>query len=58
MEFFEITSKEAAAPVMSVAAPLWFWKSWKTIQNFGFCLKIMESFEKLRVIISIVGGKF
>ena len=35
MEFFEITSKEAAAPVMSVAAPLWFWKSWKTIQNFG-----------------------
>ena len=43
MEFFEIASKEAAAPVMSVAAPLWFWQSWKTIQNFGeknskFCI--------------------
>ena len=65
MEFFEFTSKEAAAPMMSVAAPLWFWISWKTIQNFGekiqnfgFCLKIMESFEKLRVMSSKVGGKF
>ena len=26
MEILEFTSKEAAAPLMSVAAPLWFWK--------------------------------
>ena len=49
--------------------PLWFqWRPLcgfgnfeKGIQNFGFflqILKIMENFEKLRIIISKVGGKF
>ena len=60
MEILEFTSKEAAAPLMSVAAPLWLWKFQKKIQNFGFflqILKIMENFEKLRIIISNVGGK-
>ena len=32
MEFLEFSSKEAAAPLMSVAAPLYFWK----IQSFFF----------------------
>ena len=26
MEILELTSKEAAAPLMSLAAPVWFWK--------------------------------
>merc|ERR1712126_601137 len=26
MEILEFTSKEVAAPLMSLAAPLWFWK--------------------------------
>ena len=26
MEILEFTSKEAAAPLVSVAVPLWFWK--------------------------------
>ena len=26
MKAFELASKEAAAPLMSVVAPLWFWK--------------------------------
>ena len=30
----EFTSKEAAAPLMSVAAPLWFWKFWKKNSRF------------------------
>ena len=53
MKTFELASKEAAAPLMSVTAPLWFWKSWKQIENFGFfseilkVLKTMKNFEKL-----------
>jgi len=35
MEILEFTSKEAAAPLMSLAAPLWFWKFWKKILDFG-----------------------
>ena len=59
MEILEFTSKEVAAPLMSVAAPLWFWKFREKIKNFVFLqiLKIMENFEKLRIIISKVGGK-
>ena len=60
-EISEVTSKEAAAPLMSVAAPLWFWKFWEKIKFFGFflkILKIMENFEKLQIIISKVGVKF
>ena len=29
MEILEFTSKEAAAPLMSLTAPLWFWKFWR-----------------------------
>ena len=49
MAILEVTSQEAAASLMSVAAPLWFWIFEKKIQNFGICLqilKIMENFEK------------
>ena len=45
MEILEFTSKEAAAPMMSVAAPLWFWKFLKKIQNFGFFLQISKIVE-------------
>ena len=34
MEILEFTSKEAAAPLMSVAAPLWFWKFWRKKSRF------------------------
>ena len=57
MEILEFSSKEAAAPSMSVAATLWFWEFREKIQNFGIILKIVEIFEKLRIIISKVGGK-
>ena len=61
MEILEFTSKEAAAPLMSVAAPLWSWKFREKNSKFWIflqILKIMENFEKLRIIISKVGGKF
>ena len=45
MEILEFTSKEAAAPLMSLAAPLWFWKFWKQIENFGIFFRNFESFE-------------
>ena len=45
MENLEFTSNEAAAPLMSVAAPLWFWKFWKQIENFGIFFRNFESFE-------------
>ena len=40
MEFWELTSKEATAPLMSVTAPLWFLKSRKNskfdfFENYG-----------------------
>ena len=31
MEILEFTSKEAAAPLISLAAPLWFWIFWGKI---------------------------
>ena len=45
VEILEFTSEEAAAPLMSVTAPLWFWKFWKQIENFGFFFRNFESFE-------------
>ena len=44
MEILGLTSKEAAAPLMSVAAPLWFWKFREKIQNFGFFLANFENY--------------
>ena len=61
MEILEFTSDEAAAPLMSVAAPLWFRKLREKKPKFWIflqVLKIMENFEKLRIVISKVGGKF
>ena len=61
MEILEFTSKEAAAPLMSLAAPLWFWKFWKKILDFGIFFPkfwIFWKFWKLWVIISKVGSKF
>ena len=34
MEILEFTSKEAAAPLMSLAAPLWFWKFFENFENY------------------------
>ena len=39
MEILEFTSQEAAASLMSVAAPLWFLEIEKKIQNLGFFFK-------------------
>ena len=45
MEILEFTSKEAAAPLMSLGAPLWFWKFWKKILDFGIFFRNFEFFE-------------
>ena len=45
MEILEFTSKEAAAPLMSFAAPLWFWKFWKKILDFGIFFRNFENYE-------------
>ena len=45
MEILEFTSEEAAAPLMSSAAPLWFWKFWKKILDFGIFSRNFEFFE-------------
>ena len=45
MEILEFTSKEAAAPLMSLAAPLWFWKFWKKILDFGIFFRNFDFFE-------------
>ena len=42
MEILEFSSKEAAAPLMSVAAPLWFLKFREKIENFGFFCKFWK----------------
>ena len=53
MEILDFINKEAAAPLMSVAAPLWFWKFGNKLKNLEFfsemlkVLKIMKNFEKL-----------
>jgi len=38
-------SEEAAASLMSVAAPLWFWKFWKKILDFGIFFRNFENYE-------------
>ena len=64
MEILEFTSKEAAAPLMSVAAPLWFWKFWKKNSRFwNFFPKFWKfwklwKFWKFWFKISKVGCKF
>ena len=45
MEILEFTSKEAAAPLMSLAASLWFWKFWKKILDFRFFFRNFDFFE-------------
>ena len=46
MEILEFTSKEAAAPLMSVmAAPWWCWKFWSQIKKIGIFFQNFESFE-------------
>ena len=61
MEILEFTSKEAAAPLMSLAAPLWYWKFWEKNLDFGnFFPKIWKlwKFWKFWFEISKVGSKF
>ena len=45
MKILELGSEEAAAPLMSVAAPLWFWKFWKKILDFGIFFRNFENYE-------------
>ena len=45
MENLEFTSKEAAAPLMSLAAPLWYWKFWKKILDLGNFFQNFENYE-------------
>ena len=45
MEILEFTSKEAAAPLMSLAAPLWFWKFWEKNSRFWNFFPDFEFFE-------------
>ena len=39
----------AAAPLMSVAAPLWFWKFWKKILDFGIFFRNFENYENFEL---------
>ena len=63
MEILEFTSKEAAAPLMSLAAPLWYWKFWKKNSRFGNffseILKIMKiliwNFQSRKQILTLRG---
>ena len=59
MEILEFTSKEAAAPLMSLAAPLWFWKFWKKFLDFEE-EKISEilNFLKILKILKILSYNF
>ena len=50
MEILEFTSKEAAAPLMSFVAPLWFWKFWKKILDFGIFSEILKNLKNLKVM--------
>ena len=50
MEILEFTSKEAAAPLMSLAAPLWFWKFWKKILDFGLFSEILNFLKILKIM--------
>ena len=57
MTILELASKEAAAPLMSVAAPLRFCKFWKKIYFLEFFSKILKLW-KFWFKISKVGIKF
>ena len=47
-----MASEEPAAPLMLVAAPLWFWKFWKKILDFGiFFSKILKIMKILKILI-------
>ena len=46
MEILEFTSKEAAAPLMSLAALMWFWKFREKNLNLGI---IFQNFENLKI---------
>ena len=46
----EFTSKEAVAPLMSLAAPLWFWKFWNKILDFGIFSEILEIMKILKIL--------
>ena len=48
MEILEFTSKEAAAPLMSLAAPLWFWKFWEKNSEFGNFFPKFWNFENFQ----------
>ena len=54
MEIMVFTSQEAAASLMSVAAPLWFWKFREKNSEFWI---FFENYGKSQIIISKVGGK-
>ena len=61
IQILEFTSKEAAASLMSMAAPVWFWKFWEKNSEFGnFFSKILKfwKFSKFWTKISKVGSKF
>ena len=49
MEILEFISKEAAAPLMSVAASLWFWKFWKKNLNLGIFFQNFENFQNFEL---------
>ena len=58
MKILEFTSKEAATPLIAVAAPVWCWKFLRKIDFFLENLKVLgnfESFGKLRIIIQSRG---
>ena len=48
MEILEFTSKEAAAPLMSLAAPVWFWKFWEKNSEFGNFFPKFWNFENFQ----------
>ena len=50
MEIWEFTSKEAAIPLMSLAAPLWFWKFWYEILDFGIFFRNFEFLKILKIM--------
>ena len=49
LEILELTSKEAAAPWMSLAAPLWLWKFWKKFKILEFFSRNFEFFEHFEI---------
>ena len=58
MEILEFISKEAAAPLMSLAAPLWFWKFWKKNLDFGIFLGNVNFLKILHIMSYNFQSKF